>query len=206
MKHLLLGLLILIALSVNAQNFLIRHDLIKEKTSFYKIGRDKDTIKVDGINLKRATSIKLEVENYNPFYWNAKVTTYKRPVEEQVGFGAVFSPFMGLMKSVMGTALPNLQLPDFGSRGGEEPARVQDKLLFFSGLLAEKYETLRTLEAEYEKLKLLELQLMELKYDNKKTELEIKSKAQDLMLKNMDVANLDLTQGRQKSDFQRCHL
>ena len=194
MKHLLLSLCTLLTLSVSAQNFLIRHDLIKEKTEFFKINRDKDTVKVDAINLKKAASIKLEVENYNPFYWNAKVTTYKRPVEEQVGFGAVFSPFMGLMKTVMGTALPNLQLPDLGSRGADEPARLEEKFLFYSGLLTEKYQTLRNLEAEYERLKLLELQLTELKYENKKTELEIKSKAQELMLKNMDVSNLDLTQ------------
>ena len=194
MKHLLLSLIALVALSVNAQDFLIRHDLIREKTEYFKIGHAKDTVKVDAINLKKATNIKLEVENYNPFYWNAKVTTYKRPVEEQVGFGAVFSPFMGLMKSVMGTALPNLQLPDLGSRGGEEPQRKEEKFLFFSIMIAEKYQKLRDLEAEYENLKLLEFQLTELKFENKKTELEIKSKAQDLMLKNMDVVNLDLTQ------------
>jgi len=194
MKHLLLSLVTLIALSVHAQDFLIRHDLIKEKTEFFKISHSKDTLKVDAINLKKATNIKLEVENYNPFYWNAKVTTYKRPVEEQVGFGAVFSPFMGLMKSVMGTALPNLQLPDLGSRGVDEPQRMEEKFLFYSGLMAEKYQKLRDLEAEYEQLKLLELQLTELKFENKKTELEIKSKAQELRLKNMDVAKLDLPQ------------
>src|SRR4030095_4821954 len=182
MKHLLLSLITLVALSVNAQDFLIRHDLIREKTEYYKISHSKDTLKVDAINLRKATNIKLEVENYNPFYWSAKVTTYKRPVEEQVGFGAVFSPFMGLMKSVMGTALPNLQLPDLGSRGAEEPQRKEEKFLFYNILIAEKYQKLRDLEAEYENLKLLEFQLTELKFENKKTELEIKSKAQDLML------------------------
>ena len=66
--------------SLSAQQYLIKYDMHDMKTEYFRI--DDDTTKVRKMDLKRNGRIILKVDNYNPFYWDAKVTTYKNPVNE----------------------------------------------------------------------------------------------------------------------------
>lgn len=105
----MLAILFLLFQQAQAQDFVIVHDLLKDTTSFYRIGKAKDTVRVPEIGFRKPGRISLEVDNFNPFYWNAKVTT--RPVEESGSIGM----FMNSMTSVLGiSGFPSV------SRGGNK--------------------------------------------------------------------------------------
>ena len=91
MRYLLGLLLVGMITSANAQQYLIKYDLHNYKSNYYKI--EGDTDRVRSVNLKKNGRIILKVENFNPFYWNAKVTSYKTPVQEESGYGNAFNPF-----------------------------------------------------------------------------------------------------------------
>lgn len=76
------GLIILCGHS-QAQDYYIRHDFQKNTTNFYKLGRNHDTTEVKSVSLRRPGRVNLKVDNFNPFYWNAKVTVFKKPVDEE---------------------------------------------------------------------------------------------------------------------------
>ena len=146
----MLVILFLLFQQAQAQDFVIVHDLLKDTTSFYRIGKAKDTVRVSEIGFRKPGRISLEVDNFNPFYWNAKVTT--RPVEESGSIGM----FMNSMTSVLGiSGFPTL------TRGGDK-------------------EKTKKLKALYNQLEELGVQLKELKYNIQKPASEIKSEARKI--------------------------
>ena len=156
-----------------AQDYIIRHDLQKDNTSFFKVGKDKDTIQVRKIGFKKPGRIILRVENFNPFYWNAKVTTFERPVEEQSSYIQIFS---GLSKS-LGLNM-NFNMPVI-TRGSPPGATGNNKEAVIKGLEfnQQAYNRLQAVYAKANEMKALESELMDLKFDKYKSEAEIKSEA-----------------------------
>src|SRR5690606_26684615 len=106
-----------VSFTVQAQQYLIKYD-IQAKRSNYFLVENKDTVKIRNIDPNKNRRIVLQVDNYNPFYWNARVTAFKTPVEEEVGYSSAFNPFSvlaGGLGNIMGS-LPKLDMP--ASRGG----------------------------------------------------------------------------------------
>ncbi len=162
---------------VNAQDYVIRHDQLTGNTTYFKvINQKKDTVKVDQINLKKQSHISLNVQNFNPFYWGAKVTVYRNPVDES-GSSSVFNPFSLFTKVMQGflpASFPLLDLASDKVRGGDENT-PQGKMLRLVQNYNRNYTEIRALSLQYNNLKNLEWQLNQLKFDIKKTEAEIKS-------------------------------
>lgn len=180
MKILSTAVACLLAGSSWAQQYLIKYDIQSQRTNYFKVDRN-DTARIKNIDLKKNGRIMLQINNYNPFYWNARVTAYKSPVEEEVGYGDVFNPISALaggMGGIMGS-LPSLDLPK--SRGGEFMAEGVDnataKYLGTAARYAGNYEDLQQINAKLEELQVAKLQLKELKYDINHSEAEIKALA-----------------------------
>lgn len=179
-------------LSGNAQQYLIKHDLQSQKTAYYKI-EQKDTVRVKNLHLKKNARIFLQVENYNPFYWNAKVTAFKTPVQEEVGFAQAFNPISvlaGGFKDILGS-FPLLDLPK--SRGTLDLNDPKERFISTATQYAESYNKLQELNEKYDQLQVTELQLKDLKHDFTKTEQEIKAEAQAAVLRVLGTERLDLT-------------
>jgi hypothetical protein len=126
--------------------------MLKDTTIIYKYGKSKDSTAVSDISFRKPGRINLKVENFNPFYWDAKITTFKRPVDEESGH-------IGMFLSSMTSALGLSGFPAI-SRGDGDP-QVQKRL-----------------SALYIKLEESGTQLKELKFNIQKTEAVIKSEAQ----------------------------
>ncbi|HEY6062418.1 MAG TPA: hypothetical protein VIV35_02345, partial [Chitinophagaceae bacterium] len=75
--------LFLLTQKAGAQDYIIRHDFQKNNTSYFQVGKNHDTIQVKEVGLKKPGRITMKVENFNPFYWDAKVTVFKKPVDEE---------------------------------------------------------------------------------------------------------------------------
>ncbi len=75
--------LLFFMLKAGAQDYFIRHDFQKNNTSYFQVGKNHDTAQVKEIGLKKPGRITLKVDNFNPFYWDAKVTVFKKPVDEE---------------------------------------------------------------------------------------------------------------------------
>ena len=195
MKFLLLVVSIFIAGDLQAQQFLIKHDIQTKKTGYYKVN-NADTVKVKNIDLKKSGRILLQVNNYNPFYWGAKVTAYKNPVEEEVGYADAFNPISvlaGGLSNIAGS-LPMLDLPK--SRGGLSRGDVDDATFNYLNTAtkyAAAYDEVLTLSQKLEELRIAKLQLTELKYDNNKTETAIKAEALKTVKNVLNTENPDLT-------------
>ncbi|MEX1203136.1 MAG: hypothetical protein WEA59_07830 [Ferruginibacter sp.] len=195
MKFFLLVVTLFIMGNSQAQQYLIKHDIQTKKTGYYKVS-NTDTLKVKNIELKKSGRILLQVNNYNPFYWGAKVTAYKNPVEEEVGYADAFNPISilaGGFSNIAGS-LPMLDLPK--SRGGLNRGDVDDATYNYVNTAtkyAEAYDDVLTLSEKLEELRIARLQLTELKYDINKTELAIKAEAQKTVKKVLDTENPDLT-------------
>jgi len=149
----ILVILLFLFQNANTQDFTIIHDLQKDSSSFYKFSKSKDSVAVSEISFKKPGRINLKVENFNPFYWNAQVTTFKRPVDEESGH---IGMFISTLTSVLGVS----GFP--ATRGGADP-KVQKRLL-----------------EVYSQLEESGLQLQELKFNIQKSEKEIKSDAQKI--------------------------
>jgi hypothetical protein len=178
MRQLFFASLILVLPSlVNAQQYLIKYDLNSLKSNYYRIG--SDTAKVRTLDLKKNGRIILQVDNYNPYYWNAKVTTYKNPVQEESGYANAFNP-LGILSQGFGDIMSNipfLDLPKSRGNGTDANSRFLNSVARFS----QNYEKVQTAMAKYEELSIVKLQLKELKYNNVKTEAAIKSEARELV-------------------------
>src|SRR5689334_14581914 len=84
-------------LTVCSAQIVIRHDLQNQKTTYLKI-ETRDTVPVKKPKVKSDYPVILQVENFNPFYYGAKVV----PVTQEAnnpGNAAVFNPFSVLAKS-----------------------------------------------------------------------------------------------------------
>lgn len=195
MKFLILACAALAVGELQAQQYLIKHDIHSKKTGYFKVS-NSDTVKVKNIDLKKSGRILLQVNNYNPFYWGAKVTTYKNPVEEEVGYADAFNPISVLAGgfSNLAGSLPMLDLPK--SRGSLSRGDVDDATFNYlntANKYAEAYDEVLTLSEKLEELRIAKLQLTELKYDINKTEAVIKDEAQKTVKKVLNTENPDLT-------------
>lgn len=195
MKLFSVAICCLLSSSLYAQQYLIKYDIQSQRSDYYRITREKDTVKIRNIDLKKNGRIFLQINNYNPFYWNAKVTAYKTPVEEEVGYGNAFNPISvlaGGMGDLMG-GLPQLDLPKSRgnlSRDGLDNATFS--YLSTAAKYADTYDDLQQLASKLEELQLAKLQLKELKYDISHTEGEIKSSALDAIKKALNTDKTDL--------------
>ncbi len=177
-----------------AQQYLIKYDMQTQQTKYFKINQE-DTAKIKNIDLRKNGRILLQVNNYNPFYWNAKVTAFKTPVDEEVGYGDAFNPFSvlaGGMGDLMG-GLPKLDMPKSRgqlSREGLDDATFQ--YLSTAAAYADNYDGLQQLNSKLEELQIARLQLTELKFNILKKETDIKQQAQKTVTKVLSTTELDL--------------
>jgi hypothetical protein len=171
-----------------AQQYLIRYDLSSMKSNYYRVGQD--TSRVRSVDLKKNGRIILRVENFNPYYWNAKVTSYKNPVDEESGYGNAFNP-LGILTRGFGEIMSNLPMLDLPkSKGnGTDPT---SRFLSTASKYADEYEKVQMLTEKYEELSIVKMQLEELKFNNMKTEAAIKSEARDLVVKTLGTDSLNL--------------
>src|SRR5438046_1407306 len=102
----LLFCLVLFFNTAFSQDYIIKHDFHSDYTSYFKIDKNKDTIQVKEISFKKPGRIVLKVENFNPFYWNAKVTSFQKPVEEQSSYVQVFTSFTKSLGLNLNFSLP----------------------------------------------------------------------------------------------------
>ena len=181
--------------SLSAQQYLIKYDIQNQRSSYYRISKERDTLKVKNIDLKKNGRIFLQINNYNPFYWNARVTAYKTPVEEEVGYGNAFNPISvlaGGMGDLMG-GLPQLDLPkNRGNLSREGLDNATYSYLSTAAKYADSYDDLQQLAAKLEELQLAKLRLKELKYDINHSEGEIKSSALDAIKKALNTDKTDI--------------
>lgn len=182
------SLVCVLPLLANAQQYLIKYDLNSLKSNYYRIGTD--TARVRTLDLKKNGRIILQVDNYNPYYWNAKVTSYKNPVEEESGYANAFNP-LGILSRGFGDIMSNipfLDLPKSRGNGTDANSRFMNSVAKFS----QNYEKVQTAMAKYEELLIVKMQLQELKYNNVKTEQAIKAEARELVKSSLgtDSANL----------------
>ena len=182
-----------ICFTAKAQEYLIKHDALTDKTIYYKIiNQNKDTVKIDQINLKKQSQINLVVDEFNPFYWGAKVTTYKNSIDEATGSANVFNPFGLFAKALQGFLPGNFPLMDLAtekSRGANGNS-AEEKMLRLVQAYSQNYNEIKSLSLQYNSLKNLEWQLNQLKYNNKKTEADIKSSTTEAVSKLIPVEQL----------------
>ena len=194
MKFFTAAACLLISSSSYAQQYLIKYDMQDQQTRYYKI-QQQDTAKVKNIDLRKNGRILLQVNNYNPFYWNAKVTAFKNPVDEEVGYGDAFNPFSvlaGGMGDLMGS-IPTLDMPK--SRGQLSHDNLDDatyNYLNTAAKYANNYDNLKELNTKLEDLQIAKLQLTELKFNIQKNEASIKAEAQKTVKKVLDTDELGL--------------
>lgn len=185
----LIGLLAIAAgTTASAQQYMIKYDLNSFKSNYYKI--DGDTTKVRNVNLKKNGRVILKVENFNPFYWNAKVTSYKTPVQEEAGFANAFNPISAIAQgfgSLM-NGIPLLDLPNAKGNGTDANSRF----LNTAAAYADNYKKVQEISEKSDELQLVKLQLQELKFDFSKTETQIKTEAKELVRSSLGTDSLNL--------------
>jgi hypothetical protein len=166
--------------------------MIRETTDYFKVLKQKDTIRVNGISLKKSAKILLEVDNYNPYYWNARVTAFKKPLEEEVSYAGVFNPFSVLGQSLgLSAMLPNLDMPKISQRGAGASDKKEDIFLSLNAAFQYNYKKLQESLQKAAELNYLEMLLTHLKYDIKKTGYEIKDQAHKAVIKVLGNDTLD---------------
>lgn len=178
-----------------SQDFLIRHDLVADKTTYYRVNRPTDTTVVENVILKRQGKLTLNVDNYNPYYWQAKVTAVKVPDDEESANAGLFNPFSvkglgGLLKSVM----PDLDLAAIaGGRSSPSVANEEneDGYLYWAAAYLDAYTRYRNMVQLGAELKILKLRLEELKFDIVKTAPVIKTTARDAVQAVLQTDQLD---------------
>jgi hypothetical protein len=176
--------------TVSAQQYLIKYDLNSLKSNYYRIG--SDTARVRTLDLKKNGRIILQVENYNPYYWNAKVTSYKNPVQEETGYANAFNP-LGILSQGFGDILSNIPFLDLPkSRGTTTGTDANSRFLNAVSRFSQNYEKVQTAMTKYEELTIVKMQLKELKYNNLKTEEAIKSEARDLVRNALGTDSVNL--------------
>lgn len=198
MRFFFAGVLLLCAfVNAGAQQYLIKYDLINLKSNYYKISGD--TSRVRNLDLKKNGRILLKVENFNPFYWNAKVTSFKNPVQEESGYGNVFNPITVLAQGLTNLtgSIPLLDLP--ASKGAGTDAN--SRFLNTAATYAENYQKVQAMGEKLDELEVIQLQLQELKYDFSKSGEQIKAEARELVKKALGTDNLTVmntvTMGKQ---------
>ncbi len=194
MKRLSVLLFCLLSMAGKAQQYLIRYDLHEEKTKYFRV-KAEDTLRIKSIDLKKSGRITLQVNNYNPFYWNAKVTAFKTPVDQEVGYGDAFNPFSVLAGGLgdLMSGLPKIDLPK--NRGALSRDELDEKTFNYLSTVAKyasQYEDLQLLNKKVEDLQTAKLELIELKYDIRKKESTIKAEAETIIKKVLNTNELEL--------------
>jgi len=188
-------LIVFISASSLAQQYLIRYDILNHQTSYYKI-KQKDTVPVKEVDLPGTGQLLLQVENYNPFYWNARVTAIKDASENQQSFSDAFNPFSvlaGGMGDLMG-GLPLLDMPrSRGAVSRDDYDDVSFKYISTINRYARVYESIQKLTERVDALQVARLQLEELKMNISKPAQEIKVIAHAVMKKVLQTDNPGLT-------------
>ncbi|MFT3680018.1 MAG: hypothetical protein QM791_07075 [Ferruginibacter sp.] len=178
-----------------AQQYLIRYDILKHETTYYRI-KQKDTVAVKQVDLPGSGQLLLQVENYNPFYWNARVTSIKDISENEQSFSDAFNPFSvlaGGMGELMG-GLPLLDMPkNRGSINRDDYDAVSYRYLSTLNRYTEVYGGLQKLTGKLEALQLARLQLQELKLNAALPAAEIKTTASSVTKKVLLTDNPGLT-------------
>lgn len=178
-----------------AQQYLIRYDILKHETVYYKI-KQKDTVQVKQVDLPGSGQLLLQVENYNPFYWNARVTAIKDVSQSEQSFSDAFNPFSvlaGGMGEMMG-GLPLLDMPKSrGSINKDDYDAVSYKYLSTLNRYSQVYDGIQKLTDKLDALQLAHLQLQELKMNTNQPAAEIKTAASSAMKKVLLTDNPGLT-------------
>ena len=175
-----------------SQNYVITHDLQKERTQYLKIDKHNDTVKVKDINIKKNGRIILQVNNYNPFYWSARVTTYKKPVDNQASSGGTFNPFSFLAQgfgNFISSAMPKLDMPKANSDTYNSQGMKDAVSTVY--LYKKNYEQLVQLQNQLNEMENLRLKLISLKYDIIKDEATIKAEAAQSVSKVLGTTQLE---------------
>lgn len=93
MKNSFLITALFVSCAATGQDYFIKYDLVNEKTEYYKISARKyDTVKINAVNIKADSKLTIQVDNFNPFYWDARVQTLKKK-SDQNDFRGIFNPF-----------------------------------------------------------------------------------------------------------------
>lgn len=191
MKYFLFVSVLFISATCMAQQYLIRYDILNQQTAYYKI-KQKDTIQVKEVDLPGSGQLLLQVQNYNPFYWNARVSAIKDVSQNQESFSDAFNPFSvlaGGMTDLMG-GLPLLDMPK--SRGAvsrDDYDEVSFRFITALTKYTRAYERIQKLTERLDALQLARMQLEELKMNINKPAAEIKVNAHAVMKKVLQTDN-----------------
>jgi hypothetical protein len=195
MKRLFSIVVFFVSASVSAQQYLIRYNILTHETGYYKI-KQKDTVAVKQVDLPGSGQLLLQVENYNPFYWNARVATIKNVTESEQSFSDAFNPFSvlaGGMGEMMG-GLPLLDMPKSRGRiNKDEYSAASYRYLSALTRYAGVYADIQQLTDKLDALQLARLQLQELKMNTSQPGEEIKAAARSAMKKVLLTDNPGLT-------------
>ncbi len=167
-----------------AQYYEIVHDMQKDTTIFYKTSLNKNNksktrVSISKIRSRKPSDIHLSVENINPFTWEAKITPVKITVSDESGSPGLF--FTNMIASVGGNGLSGFA----GKRDDDSKEEVVKKSI---------------LESKYFYLRQYKIELDELKYDKLKSEVAIKSKAEEIKTRVAEITGIDLV-GKDNIDF-----
>lgn len=179
-----------VALTVVNAQIVIKHDLQNQKTSYFKVD-SHDTIALKKNKVKSIDRLTLEIENFNPFYYSARVTPV---VQESTDIGStnVFNPFSILAKSLGNafSSIPDLNLPIISSRGtGGSPLDIYISRVSQFEKTYEHYQQMMELRNT---IVMVETQLNEIKYDITRSGEEIKESAQSLIQNQLNTTDLNL--------------
>jgi hypothetical protein len=182
-KRVTLPVFILLSVNCIGQDYVIKYDMAKEKIGYYKIEKS-DTSQVKRISLKSNSRVSVQVDNFNPFYYNARVTTLRQPVEDGDNGESVFNPFSVLasgMGDVFSKVLPTLDLPNMGSRSAGEPAEIHQAFKYWAIEYENTYKRLVDFDRRLKELQMVNAALTQLKFSVKKDEASIRNEATTLV-------------------------
>lgn len=131
-KGCIISCLLFLFFQSRAQDYIIRHDFQKDNTTYFQIGKNRDTSVVKEINQKKPGKIILKVDNFNPFYWNAKVTVFKKPVDEESSHIGLF--LAGLTKVSGAGILGDFKSGEVTPENKDKIDKLQKKVIRFSEL------------------------------------------------------------------------
>lgn len=178
-----------------SQDFVIKHDLLTDQTAYFKINNPADTTKVKYITVKKHGKLTLNVDNYNPYYWNAKVTPTRIEADEQGSNAGLFNPFSILTQGLGGLVkelIPGLDIKGLQSaKGDAADDKGNDGYIYWASYYQDVYNRYLRLVTISDELKILKIKLEELKYDIKKPATEIKQKAYEAVKSIVETDNLD---------------
>ena len=174
--------------SVCQGQYVIKYNLHNSKTSYFRVNRN-DTTEVRRMKAKNNDRINLTVENYNPFYWNVRVTAIREEADQK-GENTGFNPFSALAKGLGGVFgnMPLLDLPE--ARGFSEDD--ENKFIRTASLFQDHYLRIKELNEKRERLYVTKAFLNDLKLDPRKSEAEIKRQAQTAVSSVLNPDSLDL--------------